>query len=115
MDARRKQVYNALFELNSDKVNRITEDRAISIKDLKKELAQYNKKIILAGDGAVLCYESCKDLYNITLSPTNLRYQRSYGVALAAYENFAIDSDKLVPVYLRPSQAERELKLKKVK
>lgn len=121
MDARRQQVYNALFELNNGKVNRITEDRAISIENLKNELAQYNKKIILAGDGAVLCYESCKDLYNVALSPTNLRYQRSYGVALAAYEklindeNIAIDSDKLVPVYLRPSQAERELKLKKDK
>lgn len=121
MDARRKQVYNALFEINNGKVNRITQDRAISIEDLKIELARYDKNIILAGDGAVLCYESCKDLDNIALSPENIRYQRSYGVAAAAYEkvmndeNIAIDSSKLIPVYLRPSQAERELKLKKDK
>ena len=121
MDARRKQVYNALFEINNGKVNRITQDRAISIEDLKIELTGYDKNIILAGDGAVLCYELCKDLDNIALSPENIRYQRSYGVAAAAYEkvmndeNIAIDSSKLIPVYLRPSQAERELKLKKDK
>ena len=38
MDARRQQVYNALFYCKEGKCTRITEDRAISLEDLGKEL-----------------------------------------------------------------------------
>ena len=39
MDARRSQVYNALFYVNQDSLKRITEDRAIALAQLKQELA----------------------------------------------------------------------------
>ena len=37
MDARRSQVYNALFRAEGGKLTRLTEDRAISLEELKKE------------------------------------------------------------------------------
>ena len=39
MDARRSQVYNALFYVNHGSLKRITEDRAIALVQLKQELA----------------------------------------------------------------------------
>ena len=52
MDARRAQVYNAIFEAAAGELCRLTEDRAISIEELYEDLAKIDKKIILVGDGA---------------------------------------------------------------
>lgn len=111
MDARRMQFYNALFEVNNGKVNRICTDRAISIDDLRKELSVYENAVI-AGDGAELCYNNL-GLDNVTLADENRRYQNGIGVSKAAENSEKITANKLMPVYLRLSQAERELKLKK--
>ena len=40
MDARRSQVYNALFSVNCGKLERLGEDRAIALEDLSRELAE---------------------------------------------------------------------------
>ncbi len=115
MDARCNQVYTALFRCNGQNVTRLCEDKAISIDELYKELLQYNEKIYLAGDGAELCQKSFGDkITNAYLAGENRRYQRAYGVALSAQnKNEFTDNAELVPVYLRLSQAERELKVKK--
>ena len=116
MDARRSQVYNALFEVRDGALCRLTEDRAISIEALAKECAPYGDRLLLFGDGAVLCYEAMKG-FGARLAPAELRYQRASSVAIAAQERFAQGKQEspaeLTPVYLRPPQAERELKLKK--
>ena len=117
MDARRNQVYNALFRVKSASVERLTEDRAISVEELDAELQEYDEKIILAGDGAKLFYDSFKEKSeNIILAPENVRYQNASSTALAATLAFergeAISSSALQPSYLRLSQAERELKNK---
>ena len=111
MDARRMQFYNALFEGKNGKVNRICDDRAISIDDLRKELSAYENAVI-AGDGAELCYNSI-GLDNVILADENRRYQNGIGVSRAAEYKEKITAAELMPVYLRLSQAERELKLKK--
>ena len=111
MDARRMQFYNALFEVKNGKVNRICDDRAISIDDLRKELSAY-ENAVLAGDGAELCYNSI-GLDNVILADENRRYQHGIGVSRAAEYKEKITAAELMPVYLRLSQAERELKLKK--
>ena len=49
MDARCQQVYNALFRMNNGVPERLTEDRAMSIEQLGKELKQYNETIMLTG------------------------------------------------------------------
>lgn len=120
MDARRSQVYNALFAFDGGRLVRLCEDRAISIEELTDELAYEHGRITLAGDGAALCFEAMREkLPDIVLAPEHIRFQRGVGVAMAAQRIFeeqgAIAPEALVPIYLRPSQAERELKKKKQK
>ena len=110
MDARRMQFYNALFRVQNGKVERLCDDRAISIEDLRNELKQYDK-VIIAGDGAKLCFQNI-ELENCTLADDDKMYQNAVGVAKAAENKKSISQKVLMPVYLRQSQAERELKLK---
>lgn len=111
MDARRSQVYNALFRSDGETLIRLTEDRAISIEELRADLSNLHEKKILVGDGAELCYNTLKDV-ELRLAPEHLRHQRASGVAICAVhmaqsgENG--DGSALTPNYLRLSQAERE-------
>ncbi len=116
MDARREQVYNALFRLSDGRVERLCDDRAISIADLGSELSALGNSgaIWLCGDGAALCHGKLRDsVANLRLPPESIRFQNGYGVALAAVEainNGRLGSaETLNPCYLRLPQAEREL------
>lgn len=117
MDARRNQVYNALFRFENGKATRLTEDRAISCEDLAKELKDnyQNKKILISGDGADCFSPFVAELQNIELA--EIRYQNAVCVAELAKTVFDAKKDisakDLSPIYLRLPQAERELKLKK--
>lgn len=111
MDARRMQFYNALFRVENGIVTRLCDDRAIAIEDLKKELEGFDN-VIIAGDGAELCYNHI-GLDNVTLADEEVRYQNGIGVSKAALNKEKISAAALMPIYLRMSQAERELKLKK--
>ena len=113
MDARREQVYNALFYVNQGKLERKTEDRAIALEDLKKELKNLEKPAFLVGDGSILCYNTLKeDVATLVLPPEHNLHQRAVGVGLAALEQIrqglAGDAAAVTPNYLRLSQAERE-------
>lgn len=111
MDARRMQFYNALFEVKNGEIHRLCADRAISIDDLRKEISGYDR-VIAAGDGAVLFCENI-GLDNVILADEEKRWQNGVGVSKAALNKEKISAAALMPVYLRLSQAERELKLKK--
>lgn len=111
MDARRMQFYNAIFSIKDGVVLRICDDRAISIDDLRKELSSYDK-VIVAGDGSRLCMSGLK-LDNCFLADDDKIYQNAVSVSKAAHNVKPISPKSLMPVYLRLSQAERELKLKK--
>lgn len=111
MDARRMQFYNALFKITDGVVTRLCDDRAIAIEDLRKELTEF-ENVIIAGDGARLCMQNI-GLDNCTLADDEHIYQNAVSVASAAKFIKPISPAALMPVYLRLSQAERELKLKK--
>ena len=113
MDARRSQVYNALFYVNQGKLQRLTEDRAIALADLENELKNFEKPIFLVGDGSNLCYNTLLDrIPALVLPPEHRMHQRATGVALLAAKKIAAgeigDGNGLTPNYLRLSQAERE-------
>ncbi|MDO4815767.1 MAG: tRNA (adenosine(37)-N6)-threonylcarbamoyltransferase complex dimerization subunit type 1 TsaB [Bacillota bacterium] len=109
MDARRSQVYNALFEIVDGKPQRLTPDRAISLEELKNELEACGKIPLLVGDGASLTYDYLKNAgIECEIAPANLVLQSAYGVAMAARQHEPGTADDLLPVYLRLSQAERE-------
>lgn len=111
MDARRMQFYNALFRAENGVITRLCDDRAISVDDLRKELSEYDR-VIVAGDGAKLCCDNI-NLGNAVIAEDKKIYQNGIGVSKAALNGKKISAISLMPVYLRPSQAERELKLKK--
>ena len=113
MDARRSQVYNAVFEAKAGVLTRLQEDRAISLEDLGEELKIGKKPIFLVGDGSPLCYNTLKEtLGNLVLPPEHKMHQRAAGVGLAAWQMIQKgepgDGKSLTPNYLRLSQAERE-------
>ena len=113
MDARRNQVYNALFSAEEGKLTRECADRAISLEDLEKEIKNLKKPIFLVGDGSILCYNTLKAaVSNLVLPGEHRMHQRAAGVALVAMDKIAAgepgDAAALAPNYLRLSQAERE-------
>ena len=113
MDARRNQVYNALFYVNSGLMDRVCEDRAISLAELKTELEHLDGPIFLVGDGSNLTYNTLRDtIPSLVLPPEHRMHQRASGAALAAAAKIAAgdpgDAASMTPNYLRLSQAERE-------
>ena len=109
MDARCKQVYNAIFSSENGIITRLCEDRAITLEELSAELSdRYSEsgKIILAGDGAELTDKFTEGKF--TLAPPALRFQRGSGVCFAAEKYEDIKPEALMPTYLRLPQAERE-------
>lgn len=113
MDARRSQVYTALFQSRGGTMTRLMEDSAISVEELSIRLKELPEKKLLVGDGAFLCYNTLEvDKDSLILPPEHLRMQRAAGVALLAWSQYCDgkmpDGAVLVPEYLRLSQAERE-------
>ena len=114
MDARCSQVYNALFKISGDSIERLCEDRALALSDLKLELEKITDKIILVGDGAELCAKFLENsLSNVFLAPINNRVQTAASTAMAAFKSISEDKTmspaELMPTYLRLPQAQREL------
>jgi len=113
MDARRNQVYNALFLAEGEMVHRLVPDRALTLEELVQELSCEKKPKIIVGDGALLCYNALQKAgIPARLAPVHLRLQSAVGVAKTALRLAEADQlvkgGKLIPVYLRQSQAERE-------
>lgn len=109
MDARRQQVYNALFQIREGKPVRLTEDRPLSLAELGEELRSLDGIPFLVGDGAALTARFLeKEGLPFRMAPENLLWQSAWGVGMAALDKTPGDSQSLLPVYLRLSQAERE-------
>lgn len=113
MDARRNQVYNALFQAEGGTLTRLTPDRAISLEELFQGPEAETRAQILVGDGAELCYNYAVPLgVDLVLAPPHLRFQRATGVAraavLQAQRGELVTAGDLTANYLRLSQAERE-------
>ena len=113
MDARRNQVYNALFLAHDGVLTRQCPDRAIGLAELAEEIKNRPEPKFVVGDGAGLCYNHLLEQdVPCRMAPPQLVMQNAVGVALAAEEMAAAGqvttARDLIPVYLRLSQAERE-------
>lgn len=113
MDARRDQVYNALFDMQKGKTVRMCEDRAISIDELIEQLKsnKYDVPVVLVGDGAELCYDKMKGVLDVRIAPPQLRLQRAASIGFCGLEKLKngdfCSENEVIPKYLRLSQAER--------
>ena len=109
MDARRGQVYNALFEISDGAPARLVPDRAVTLEELAAELLGYGRAVFLTGDGAQLALGALSAAgLSCRLAPGPLLMQSAWGVCMAARGLEMQSAEKLLPVYLRLSQAERE-------
>lgn len=114
MDARRNQVYNAVYEWENDTLNELTPPRAIGIDELLDELLQKNRRVVFLGDGVSPHKEHIKEKLGdmAVFAPASASLQRASSLAAPAQKLFdegkATNCFELAPVYLRKSQAERE-------
>ena len=119
MDAKRAEVYNAVFRMENGVLSRLCPDRAISLAELGEELMRNYPKtpIRLAGDGYAVARAALQK-YPLLLpeTPALLLSQNAASVAACAERAIlrgeAVSDEALSPVYLRIPQAERE-RLKK--
>lgn len=115
MDARRNQIYNALFEGppgETEPPRRLTPDRAVGLEELAEELRNDPRPKTVVGDGGALCAAFLQE-YGVAcrLAPPHLVMQCAASVALEAErlaaEGGLVSAQDLTPVYLRPPQAVR--------
>lgn len=110
MDARRGQVYNAVYKFSSYKAEEVVAPRALSIEEL---CADITEKTYFVGDGVRVYGAKIKELLGdkAVLAPTHLTLQKASSIAFAASEansDVYLSPEALEVVYLRKSQAERE-------
>lgn len=115
MDARRGQVYSAIFRAAGGEITRLCEDMAISVLELYEKLKEYGgEPIYVVGDGYDILYKALleKGLNSLQVTPKLLRAQNAASVGALAkrkFDNGEKTNDKnLAPTYLRMPQAERE-------
>ena len=114
MDARRGQVYTATFSCDGENITRLTEDRAIALTDLAKELAEYEgRSIYVSGDGYKVARSTLESLgIRLENTPELLILENAASVAKVAKAKYdrgeSVSDGELSPIYLRMPQAERE-------
>ena len=107
MDARRNQLYNALYRYDGEKLIEVTPPRALSVEELCEEISE---KTIFVGDGVLPYKDKISQILGdkaLFASPQNV-LQRAGSVAYAALYKKPVDAEELTAVYLRKPQAERE-------
>ena len=91
----------------------MTEDRAIALSELVKEVENDERPKIIVGDGGRLCYNALLEQgVPCVLAPPHLLQQSAAAVGLAAEEALRrgetpVSAQELLPVYLRQAQADR--------
>ena len=114
IDARKGEVFTALFRSNSGELERVLEDMVISPEGLAEII---KGKTIFIGDGALLYKDFLEDNLrdDIMFSPLNMNFPRASCTALSEIGKFKEDRDNksewdelmnLAPHYLRKSEAE---------
>ncbi len=116
MDAKRGQVYTALFRSDGKNIKRLTEDIAISFEELKRLISKHKRmmeKVYLLGEGSRPAWDALTTLgVKIKKLPALLINENAVSLARVAERKLRsgdILSDlEITPKYLRLPQAERE-------
>lgn len=118
MDARRKQVYTGIYGFSGKKFQVIADQTACSVEEIIDRCNESGRKVIFLGDGVPVYRDIIGEKIQVEydFAPAHLNRQRAGAVGMRAFDY--IREEKLetaadhVPVYLRKSQAERELEAK---
>lgn len=126
IDAKNNNAYCGMFEKVDEKINSISDlmaDEVINIIDKVNNILESNskyKQIIFVGDGSDIYKEilenniKCK---NIVFADEEKNIANSISVAIAGFNKYLNgmygNSNSIIPLYLRKSQAERALEEKK--
>ncbi len=110
MDARRGEVYNAIYRFEDNKLVTVIEPRAVSVDECCEDILKTGKKTVFLGDGLPVYKNGIvKKLGGMAIAaPAHLNAQMAGSAAVLAKEKELIPYQVLAPVYLRKSQAERE-------
>lgn len=113
MDALRGNVYTNLYKNNNGKLEAISEANCLSIEELVSILKGKNEPVIFLGDGLIKHKDYLlENLSNLSFAPLNSNYPKASSLGELAIQLFnsgvTQDLNKIAPVYLRKSQAERE-------
>lgn len=119
LDARRDQVYGGVYRWKDEELLTIIEPCALSIDELLAIIQTKGEPAIFIGDGVVRFKGQIEDKLaaNAEFTFANSNLQRAASVAVLANKKFqngeGVSCEKMKPIYLRKSQAEREYDEKK--
>lgn len=115
MDARRKQVYTGLYTFVDGKMQVLKEQTACPVEEILEECNARGRKVVFLGDGVPVCRSIIEETVRVpyAFAPAHMSRQRAGAVGMRAFdyirENKTETAAEHAPVYLRKSQAEREL------
>lgn len=118
MDARRDNVFGAIYAREKDGLEVIKEQAALPIEEMINELNRIGKDVIFVGDGISVQKDYIRNNLKVDYSfaPVYAREQKASSVIGVAFNNIKnkkiIASRDFKPIYLRKSQAERELEMR---
>lgn len=113
MDARRGQVYAAIFRADGESIERLCDDMPIDAGELCDEISKHTGgQVFLSGDGAAIVYNKMVEKGMHAVYDEQRAWQNAYSVALCALKAYeageGVSDSELRPTYLRLAQAERE-------
>lgn len=114
IDAKNDNVYYSLFSFDGKNYKQIGDYQADNIENILNSLSIYDDALIFVGDGAFLHHALIKKLIkNAIFATENENYQTSISIGKSAYNKYTNgifgDSNSVLPVYLKKSQAERQI------
>lgn len=111
LDARRGQVYCAAFDVRGELPVRVLPDQALELNAYLAQLPQ-NRRLIFVGDGLRVHADAISDALGdrAVIAAANLRNLRAEAACMLAnaHRDQWMEARRLVPIYLRAPQAERE-------
>lgn len=114
IDAKNDNVYYSLFSNNGELYSKIGDFKSDSIQNILDDLSIYDDKLIFVGDGSTIHQEKInQNIKNPMFATDSQNLQTSISIGKSAYNKFkngiSGDSNSISPIYLKKSQAERNL------
>lgn len=113
LDALRGNVYTALYTFKDSKLTLISDYMVASVEELISLLKEHNEPVCFIGDGIQKNKDMLSSLDKVSFAPPHLNVVRASSLGELGYkllsEGIEESLHNSAPVYLRKSQAEREL------